>query len=48
MEKPGPVAIELPENLAGQMISSRPLPATPLPACIPAIDSIHAAISLIQ
>ena len=48
MEKPGPVALELPENLAEQMISSKPLPATSIPESIPVMDSLKAAIALIQ
>src|SRR5687768_6271460 len=31
MEKPGAVLIELPENLAPQMISTQPIPITPIP-----------------
>ncbi|WP_028390828.1 acetolactate synthase large subunit [Bacillus cihuensis] len=48
MEKPGPVAIELPENLASQMISSNPLPITPVPESIPVIESINDALTLMQ
>lgn len=48
MEKPGPVVLELPENLAEQMISSKPLPVASVPESIPVMDSLQAAISLIQ
>ncbi|MBA9027459.1 acetolactate synthase large subunit [Peribacillus huizhouensis] len=48
MEKPGPVAIELPENLASQMISSNPLPITPVPESIPVMESINDALTLMQ
>lgn len=48
MEKPGPVAIVLPENLATQMITSKPLPITPLPVNIPIQESIESARALIN
>ncbi|GAA3325270.1 hypothetical protein GCM10020331_056460 [Ectobacillus funiculus] len=48
MEKPGPVAIVLPENLATQMITSKPLPITPLPVNIPIQESIESARALID
>lgn len=48
LEKPGAVAVILPENLATQQISSSPIPVTPLPENVPVLDLIHAATQLIQ
>ncbi|MFD2444971.1 acetolactate synthase large subunit [Bacillus sp. CGMCC 1.16607] len=48
MEKPGAVLIELPENLAAQMISTIPLPVIPIPSTSPVEQSIKDAYSLIQ
>ncbi|WP_045523280.1 acetolactate synthase large subunit [Neobacillus niacini] len=47
MEKPGAVLIELPENLAPQMIPTHPLPVTPIPKSAPASQAIEAARTLI-
>lgn len=48
MEKPGAVAIILPENFAPQMIANEPLPITPLPKSSTLMEDIHAAIALLQ
>ncbi|MBY0148706.1 acetolactate synthase large subunit [Neobacillus niacini] len=48
MEKPGAVLIELPENLASQMIPARPLPVTPIPKSLPSFQAIEDARSLIN
>ena len=48
MEKPGAVLIELPENLAPQMIPSNPLPVTPIPKSTPNTPAIEYARSLID
>ncbi|MDR7077343.1 acetolactate synthase-1/2/3 large subunit [Neobacillus niacini] len=47
MEKPGAVLIELPENLAPQMIPGQPLPVTPIPKTTPTSQSIEDAITII-
>jgi acetolactate synthase I/II/III large subunit len=47
MEKPGAVLIELPENLAPQMIPSHPLPVTPFPKSVPNSQAIEDACKLI-
>jgi acetolactate synthase-1/2/3 large subunit len=46
-EKPGAVLIELPENLAPQMISAHPLPVTPIPKSTPNSQAIADALTLI-
>ena len=48
MEKPGSVAIVLPENFLTQKIANTPLPIHPLPETIPTKETIEAARSLIQ
>ncbi|MEH7419312.1 acetolactate synthase large subunit [Neobacillus drentensis] len=48
MEKPGSVAITLPENLAAEQITNSPLPVTTAPETVPDADSLKAAIELIQ
>ncbi|MGG3804155.1 acetolactate synthase large subunit [Metabacillus fastidiosus] len=48
MEKPGSVAIVLPENFLTQKIANRPLPINPLPETVPTTDIIKAACTLIQ
>jgi acetolactate synthase I/II/III large subunit len=51
MEKPGAVVIELPENLAPQMISGHPLPVTPIPKSTPnsqAIKNVQTLLSQSQ
>lgn len=47
MEKPGAVLIELPENLAAQMIPTKPLPVTPIPKSTPISQAIENARNLI-
>ncbi|MEH7011358.1 acetolactate synthase large subunit [Neobacillus niacini] len=47
MEKPGAVLIELPENLAPQMIPTQPLPVTPIPKSTPISQAIEDALTLI-
>lgn len=47
MEKPGAVLIELPENLAPQMIPSNPLPVSPIPKSTPILQALENARSLI-
>ncbi|MFO1444514.1 acetolactate synthase large subunit [Bacillus sp. Bva_UNVM-123] len=48
MEKPGPVLIELPENLAAQMIPNSSIPAAPIPKSIPIIELLQETASLIN
>jgi acetolactate synthase I/II/III large subunit len=48
MEKPGAVLIELPENLASQMIPTQPLPVTPIPKSAPVSQAIENARTLID
>lgn len=48
MEKPGSVAIVLPENFLTQQIAANPLPTKPLPEIVPAEEIIKAAHTLIQ
>jgi acetolactate synthase I/II/III large subunit len=48
MEKPGAVLIELPENLAPQMVPTRPLPVTPIPRSSPSLQAIEDARTLID
>ncbi|MFP7300351.1 acetolactate synthase large subunit [Neobacillus niacini] len=47
-EKPGGVLIELPENLASQIITTQPLPVTPIPKSIPITQAIVNALTLIN
>jgi acetolactate synthase I/II/III large subunit len=47
-EKPGSVLIELPENLANQMIATRPLPVVPIPKSLPISQTIEEALTLIS
>lgn len=47
MEKPGAVLIELPENLAPQMIPTHPVPVTPIPKSTPNSQAIVDALTLI-
>ncbi|WP_462410085.1 acetolactate synthase large subunit [Neobacillus sp. Marseille-QA0830] len=48
MEKPGAVLIELPENLAPQMVQTQPLPVLPIPKSTPISQSIEDARTLID
>jgi acetolactate synthase I/II/III large subunit len=48
LEKPGPVLIELPENLAPQMIPTHPIPVTPIPKSTPVSQAIETAHTLIS
>ncbi|MEH7155016.1 acetolactate synthase large subunit [Neobacillus drentensis] len=48
MEKPGSVAITLPENFSTQMIPDKPLPVTPLPDSVPVNEAIQTAKKLIN
>ena len=48
MEKPGSVAIVVPENFLTQKITNKPLPINPLPETVPITETILAAITLIQ
>lgn len=48
IEKPGAVLIELPENLAPQMIPTKPLPVTPIPKSTPVPKAIEEARTLID
>ncbi|MDN3016393.1 acetolactate synthase large subunit [Paenibacillus sp. BSR1-1] len=48
MEKPGAVAITLPENFSAQMIANKPLPVTPLPVYVPVSNALMKAKFLIQ
>ena len=47
MEKKGAVLIELPENLAAQMVPNRPLPVTPIPTSTPDSQALESVCSLI-
>lgn len=48
MEKPGAVLIELPENLAPQMVTSHPIPVTPIPKTTPITQSFEVSRALIE
>ena len=48
MEKPGSVAIVIPENFLPQEIANKPLPIYPLPETTPVKETIQAALTLIQ
>ena len=48
MEKPGSVAIVIPENFLPQEIANKPLPIYPLPETVPVTETIQAALTLIQ
>jgi acetolactate synthase I/II/III large subunit len=48
MEKPGSVAIVVPENFLTQEIANKPLPIYPLPETAPVSETIQAARTLIQ
>lgn len=48
MEKPGSVAISLPENFLSQMIPNKPLPVKPLPESVPVMEEIKGAITLMN
>ena len=48
MEKPGSVAVVLPENFLTQDIAGHPLPVSPLPETVAAAETIQAACTLIQ
>lgn len=48
LEKPGAVLIELPENLASEMIQSQPIPVTPIPKSIPTSEAFEAARKVIN
>lgn len=47
-EKPGSVAIVLPENFVGQMIPNQPLPVKGVPEMVPSSKEIQEAASLIH
>ncbi|RDW16742.1 acetolactate synthase large subunit [Oceanobacillus chungangensis] len=47
MEKPGAVLIELPENIASEVASARPLPVLPIPKSTPVSQAIEDARTLI-
>ncbi|WP_147535772.1 acetolactate synthase large subunit [Bacillus marasmi] len=48
MEKPGAVAISLPENFLSQMISNKPLKVLSIPESVPVMEAIIAATTLIH
>ncbi|WP_442600130.1 acetolactate synthase large subunit [Neobacillus sp. D3-1R] len=48
MEKPGSVAVVIPENFATQVISNTPIPVTPLPESVPVKEVIKDASTLIH
>ncbi|MHC0036236.1 acetolactate synthase large subunit [Pseudoneobacillus sp. C159] len=48
MEKPGPVLIELPENLASQVISNQPLEISPIPISVPIQQDMGRAVDIIN
>ena len=48
MEKPGSVAIVVPENFLTQKIANKPLPIYPLPETVPVTETIEDACTLIQ
>lgn len=47
-EKPGAVLIELPENLASQMVPNQPLTALPIPKSIPIPQALENALTTIS
>lgn len=47
MEKKGAVLIELPENLAAQMVPKLPLPVTPIPTSTPGPQALESVCSLL-
>ncbi len=48
MEKPGSVAIVIPENFLTQQISNKPLFVNPLHKTVPGTETLRAALSLIE
>ncbi|WP_428910058.1 acetolactate synthase large subunit [Niallia sp. Krafla_26] len=48
MEKPGSVAVVVPENFLTQQIGGKTLPSNPLPETVPVPETIQAAHTLIQ
>ena len=48
MEKPGSVAVVIPENFLTQQITNKPLFVNPLPETVPATETLKAAITLIE
>ncbi|MEH7484542.1 acetolactate synthase large subunit [Neobacillus drentensis] len=48
MEKPGSVAITIPENFSAQMIPGKPFPVTSLPESVPVNEALVAATQLIK
>ncbi|MGE8206790.1 acetolactate synthase large subunit [Heyndrickxia sp. NPDC080065] len=48
MDKQGAVILEIPENLASQMISNKPLAIKSIPPSIPVIEAFQSAKNLIQ
>ncbi|MFL6555292.1 MAG: thiamine pyrophosphate-binding protein, partial [Bacillus sp. (in: firmicutes)] len=48
MEKPGSVAVTLPNNFVTQMIPGKPLPVTSLPECVPVNKAIESAITMVK
>ena len=48
LEKPGSVAIVIPENFLPQEIANKPLPIYPLPETTPVKETTQAALTLIQ
>ncbi|MFK2825975.1 acetolactate synthase large subunit [Bacillus sp. B190/17] len=48
MEKPGSVVVELPENLASQVIPNKPLPVRPVSISIPIMEEMQTAQTLIR
>ncbi|MBO0962195.1 acetolactate synthase large subunit [Neobacillus sp. MM2021_6] len=47
-EKPGAVVIELPENIAMENVTTKPLPITELPKNVPAAESLHSAAQVMN
>ncbi|MBB6444032.1 acetolactate synthase large subunit [Bacillus benzoevorans] len=48
MEKPGSVAVVIPENFLTQKISNKPLSVNPLPENVPVLETLKSAITLIE
>ncbi|WP_042456653.1 acetolactate synthase large subunit [Neobacillus dielmonensis] len=48
MEKPGAVAISIPENFSSEMINNMPIPVKNLPESVPVTEAINAASTLIR
>ncbi|HLU21055.1 MAG TPA: acetolactate synthase large subunit [Bacillaceae bacterium] len=48
MEKPGAILMELPENIASQVVPTQPLPILPIPKVAPTLQAIEDAKTIID